>query len=398
MDLLPELTREQLEQRLAALHLASLELVQETTPEILLERLAELARVQVEAEYAAVGVLDEEGRLERFIPVGIPEDMLEQMPHPPRGLGLLGALMDSEETIRIRDIQKDPRSAGFPPGHPPMRSFLGVPIRHVGRQLGQIYLTNKRSAPAFSDDDQTIIETLASYAAAALANARLLDKLRRGESQLRRLVVLEERDRIGMDLHDGVIQDIYAVGLTLEHARLLLRENPAKAEERIAQAVDGLNNTIRDIRTYILDLRPRKLIEENLMDGLRRLVDEFSANSLVKTVLQGPADDQMLLPESAALTLFHICQETLANVGKHAHARHVKVTVWKTGGRALLEVEDDGRGFDTARASQTIGHGLANMHTRAEHAGGEIEITSEPGRGTTVLVWVPIPESVHPSE
>ncbi len=389
----PALTREELEERLAALHQASLSLVQETSPELLLFRLVELARSLADAEYAAVGVLDDAGQLERFIPIGLSGEEQAHLEHPPRGLGLIGALMRGTETIRIPSIAADPRSVGFPAGHPLMISFLGVPIRHGSQQLGQIYLTNKRSAPEFSPDDQVIIETLAAYAASAMANARLLEQLRRGESQLRRLAVLEERDRIGMDLHDGVIQDIYAVGLTLEHARLLLAGNPSGAGERIAQAVDALNNTIRDIRTYILDLRPRKLVEENLMDGLRRLVDEFRANSLVETTLQGPADDQVLLPGPAALALFHICQETLANAGKHAQARHVKVTIWKTAARVLLEIEDDGRGFDAARASLTIGHGLANMHTRAEQVGGEIEITSEPGRGTTVLVWVPAPEN-----
>jgi signal transduction histidine kinase len=218
----------------------------------------------------------------------------------------------------------------------------------------------------------------------AIENARL-------NIQQRRLAVLEERERIGMDLHDGIIQDIYAVGLTLEHARLLLMEDTSAARTRIEQAVSDLNSTIRDIRAYILDLRPRKLHEENLMDGLRRLVAEFRANTLVEVILKGPAEDRLFLPEGTALVLFHICQETLANAAKHAHARHVTVTVWTVAGRALMEISDDGRGFDTSQVQLTLGHGLSNIHTRAVNAGGEVEITSEPGSGTTVLVWVPLP-------
>lgn len=559
-----QLTREQLEDRLAALHRVSLELVRDISLESLLERIATLACGQVSARYAAVGVLGEEGKLEKFIPIGMDQADIERMPHPPVGKGLIGALMCASQPIRVSKISADPRSSGFPPGHPPMDSFLGVPIRHGEEQLGQIYLTNKTTGSEFTADDEAVIQTLAAYAAAALSNARLVERLtqrekalrRRNENlalldhlastlaatadieqilekaldqvidylnldageiflrqesgkglqlflhkgdklsrlwsrnsfdlgegavgkavateqpqiidlpplrlvpangwlldralytggpnqvacfplngrsgvfgvlciassheqplddlekqflssisfwigsaiensrlkvQQRRLAVLEERERIGMDLHDGIIQDIYAVGLTLEHARLLLEEEPAAARLRIEQAVSDLNSTIRDIRAYILDLRPRKLHEENLMDGLRRLVAEFRANTLVEVNLQGPPGDELRLPEAPALALFHICQEALANIAKHAHARHVTVTVWATSDRALLEVEDDGRGFDAATASLTIGHGLSNMQTRAVNAGGEIEITSEPGAGTTVLVWVPLP-------
>jgi signal transduction histidine kinase len=559
------LTREQLEDRLAALHRASLELVRDVSPESLLERIAALACEQVAARYAAVGILDETGRLEKFITIGMSAAEVARMPHPPLGKGLIGALMHAAHPIRIPMISADPRSVGFPAHHPRMDSFLGVPIRHGDQLLGQIYLTNKIGAPAFTADDQAVIETLAAYAATALSNARLVERLTRGEAALRRrnenlallnnlastlaasadidqildkalaqvidylnldageifmrqeggkvlqlflhqgeklprlwsqsqfadgegavgkaaaggqpqlldlselrrgpangslldhalyqggpnqvacfalngrsgvfgvlcvassheqplddlemqflssisfwigaaienarlkvqqrrLAVLEERERIGMDLHDGIIQDIYAVGLTLEHARLLLDDEPLAARQRIEQAVNDLNSTIRDIRAYILDLRPRKLHEENLMDGLRRLVAEFRANTLVDVNLQGPQGDQLNLPEAPALALFHICQEALANVAKHAHARHVTVTAWVTSGRALLEIEDDGRGFDATSMLASIGHGLSNMQTRAVNAGGEIEITSEPGAGTTVLVWVPLPD------
>jgi two-component system, NarL family, sensor histidine kinase DevS len=560
------LTREQLEERLVALHRASLELVQNISPESLMERIATVACEQVSARYAAVGILGEDGTLEKFIPIGITPAEIRRMAHPPVGKGLIGALMHGEKPICIPEIGADPRSSGFPRHHPHMSSFLGVPIRRGDQQLGQIYLTNKLTGGDFTQDDQAVIEMLASYAAVALSNARLVEKLTRGEAALkrrnenlallndlaitlaasvdidqilnkalaqvinylnldageiflrqegsktlqllihqgehlprlwsqdqfltgegavgqasaagmpqlidlsalrrsapgngymlahslyesgpnqvacfplngrsgvfgvlcvasshsqplddlemqflssisfwigaaientrlkvqqRRLAVLEERERIGMDLHDGIIQDIYAVGLTLEHARLLLDEDTGASRQRIEQAVSDLNSTIRDIRAYILDLRPRKLHEENLMDGLRRLVAEFRANTLVEVSLQGPPGDRLLLPEGPASALFHICQEALANVAKHAHSRHLSVAVWTTPNRALLEISDDGRGFDAGQAPQTIGHGLANMQTRAANAGGEVEITSEAGVGTTVLVWVPIPD------
>ena len=235
------------------------------------------------------------------------------------------------------------------------------------------------------EPDVQFSHAIAAWMATAIENIRL-------NIQGRRLAILEERDRIGMDLHDGVIQSIYAVGLTLEHARLLLKEDPAKATSRIEQAIADLNNTIRDIRAYILDLRPRQLKDENLMQGINRLVQEFRANTLVDVTLNGPIDGVANLPNAQAIALFHICQEALANIAKHAKARHIEVTVWTTAERALLEIHDDGHGFELGNTRLSIGHGLSNMETRALNAGGEVDISSAPGEGTTVLAWVPFPE------
>jgi two-component system, NarL family, sensor histidine kinase DevS len=552
------LTYEQFEERLAALHQASLELVQDNSIETLLERIANIAKEQVSARYAAVGMLGENGELERFIPIGMEPELIQKMKEPPTGKGLIGLIMRGLETIRIVDIQNDPRSAGFPRFHPHMTSFLGVPIHLGTRNLGQIYLTDKQDSSEFTFEDQQVIETLAGYAAVAISNALLYARLkqrdqvltRRNENllllndlatnlasftdmdeilnsvliqvmdhlnldvgeifllqetsrmlklvqhrsltvkrlwkqkqfqvgegtvgmtaqslhptqielvrsndqnldpaildghfrllacfplsgqsgalgvlcvatrqtkafddldlqfltiisswvgtviensrlniQQRRLAVLEERERIGMDLHDGVIQSIYAVGLTLEHAQLLLDEDTSKAKERISQAINELNGTIRDIRSYILDLRPRQLHGENLMQGIQRLVSEFRVHTLIDVNLQGSKTELEDLPESQAVALFHICQESMANIAKHAHARHVDVAVWTAADRALLEVRDDGRGFDLGRTRQTLGHGLANMQTRARNANGDVDITSEPGQGTTLLAWVPL--------
>lgn len=552
------MTREQIEGRLIALHRASLELVGNLSLETVLERIVNLAREQAGARYAALGVLDEDGNLEKFIPVGMSPAEINRMDHPPLGRGLIGAIQRERSTIRVAEMRKDRRSAGFPPNHPPMRSFLGVPILLGERLLGQIYLTDKEDYPEFTPDDELVIETLAAYAAVAITNARLYESslgrdrmltqrnndlallndiatalanpqeineileqtlgrvmqylnveageiflgeedsqemtlmLHRGEApeafwtqesfmpgegfigivaetgkpllttapqydfrflrrgvveagfrciaciplsargkvvgvlgvatrrernldqrelnllvsigalagmaiengrlnrQARRLAVLEERDRIGMDLHDGIIQSIYAVGLALDFARMELEDDPAHAQEKIQQAIQGLNSTIRDIRSYILDLRPRQFRGEDLMEGLKRLVDEYRANTLAEVTLGGPEDGKVSLPPAHAVALFHICQEALANVAKHAHARHTTVQVWKAPERVLLEVADDGPGFDLRKMSVTLGHGLSNMHTRARKVGGDVEITSEAGNGTSVLAWVPV--------
>lgn len=551
------LTRQQLEERLIALQQASLQLVEDVSLESLLERIATVACEQAQAQYAALGVQGADGRLKQFITVGMSDAEIRRIPHPPVGLGLLGALMDTDESIRIPDIHGDSRSIGFPKNHPAMIPFLGVPIRLRDDQLGQIYLTNKVGQPEFTADDEQIIQLLAAYAAVAIHNARQYDELRERDQALtrrnqdltllnniaevltsyldheeilektlslvmdymeveageiflldndgqtlrlalhrgqaaaafrnrkqfklgegikglvaqtgqaivshdlahdvrylhdtvveagfkqmacfpltssgnvigvlsavtrssvpldeqdiqvitaigswaglaienarlhndaRRLAVLEERDRIGMDLHDGIIQSIYGVGLALEHARLTVQEDPGQSQERIQQAIDSLNQTIRDIRSYILDLRPRQLGDENLMDGLKRLLAEFRSNTLAEGTLSGAPKDVAELPQAHATALFHICQEALANAAKHAGAKKVEVSVWATPQRVMMEIRDNGKGFETAKMNATLGHGLSNMQTRIHQVGGEVEISSVTGEGTSILAWVP---------
>ena len=552
------LSREELQDRLIALHQASLELVKNVSLETLLERITSLACNQSGAKYAALGVLDDEGKLKQFITVGMNAGEIKQMPHPPRGLGLIGALMRGDSgTIRIPEIEDDPRSVGFPENHPEMHSLLGVPIRLGERQLGQIYLTDKMDGAEFTHDDEKIIEMLASYAGVAIENARLYKRsqeheatltsrneqlallnqilsalsssleleeilnktlallmahfqveageiflmeedgetlrlvLHRGEAaeafwtrtrykigegmvgkaaqmlepiinnhleqdelvtrqavvdagfkqitciplttrgevvgvltiatrnrkaisksglqllmsvaagagtaienaqlhaNVRRLAVLEERERIGMDLHDGTIQSIYGVGLALENARMLLRDNPQVAEDRLQKAMEDLNHTIRDIRNYILDLRPRQLHGESLIEGLGRLITEFRQNTKLEVSLAGPKEPLTDLTQVNAMSLFHICQEALANIAKHAKASKVSIDLWATSERILLEVSDDGQGFELDKVNKTVGHGLANMLTRVQNVGGDLDISSAPGEGTSILAWVP---------
>ncbi|MFU8826347.1 MAG: sensor histidine kinase, partial [Brevefilum sp.] len=154
------------------------------------------------------------------------------------------------------------------------------------------------------------------------------------------------------------------------------------------------NSTIRDLRAFIMDMRPRQLYEENLMDGLQRLVNEFQVNSLLEASLSGPSDGLGDLPDPQAIALFHIGQEALANVAKHAQAKKVEVMVWSTSDRVLMEVHDDGRGFDPHMVQLTLGHGISNMQTRARNVGGDLEITTEPGEGTTIMAWVPFSQDL----
>jgi two-component system sensor histidine kinase DevS len=376
------LTREQLQERLIALHKASLELVKDVSLDHLLERIAKIACEQSDARYAALGVLDESGKLVKFITLGMTDDEIKLLAHPPVGKGLIGELMDTEVPLRVPVIQEHPRSSGFPANHPRMVSFLGVPIRAGNQQLGQIYLTNKIGASEFTADDEKIIQMLAAYATAAIQNARL-------HENTHRLAVLEERERIGMDLHDGIIQAIYGVGLSLESALHSFDDEPEDAKTRVRHSIDGLNQAIRDLRGYILDLRPRQMGNEGLMSGLNRLITEFRVNTLANVQLTGTENEVEDLPQSHSMVLFHIGQEALANVAKHAKAKQVDISLWSTDERVLMEIHDNGKGFEMEKMNASIGHGLANMQTRVRAVGGDVDISSVVDEGTTVLAWVP---------
>ena len=376
------LTREQLQERLIALHNASLELVKDVSLDHLLERIAKVACEQADARYAALGVLDEHGKLVKFISVGMTDDEIKLIAHPPVGKGLIGELMDTEIPLRVPVIREHPRSSGFPAYHPNMVSFLGVPIRAANHQLGQIYLTEKIGASEFTADDEKIIQMLAAYAAAAIQNARL-------HENTHRLAVLEERERIGMDLHDGIIQAIYGVGLSLESALHSFEDDPQDAKTRVQRAIESLNQAIRDLRGYILDLRPRQMGNEGLMSGLNRLITEFRANTLANVQLAGTENELKDLPQSHSIVLFHIGQEALANVAKHARAKQVDISLWSTDERVLMEIHDNGKGFEMEKMNASIGHGLANIQTRVRAVGGDVDISSVIDEGTTVLAWVP---------
>jgi len=368
-------------QALDALNQAALAIAGELDSDKVLQQIVDTARNLVGARYAALGVPGQDGHLARFLTSGMKKEDQERIAHPPRGRGLLGALVGERSSIRVKHIQEDPRSVGFPEGHPPMTSFLGVPIIAAGEPLGNLYLTDKNDYDEFSEADQRLVEMLAAHAAIAIQNAMLYE-------QVERLAVLEERTRIGMDLHDGVIQSIYAVGLTLESIYLSLPADEFESAKLLDTAIEGLNDAIRDIRNFILDLRPRRF-SGDLSQGLARLVREFQANTMVPVTM---TISQQLdnLPAPTARALFLTTQESLANIARHARAGNVILTLMRSNSAVMVVIEDDGRGFDPNDDSRQVGHGLANMQARAEGMGGMFRLRSAVGQGTTVTLKIPL--------
>lgn len=369
---------------LEALNEAGLAMAAELDLDKVLQLIVDSARDLVEARYSALAVGDWRGggpgSTQQFVHSGMTPAQARSVKHWPRGVGLLGAVIHEQHSIRATDIGQDPRSSGFPAGHPVMSSFLGVPIIGASETLGNLYLTDKRSGEQFTEEDQRLVEMLAAHAAVAIQNARLY-------SEVERLAVLEERSRIGMDLHDGVIQSIYAVGLTLESARLALPDGSEETSELLDVAIGALNDSIRDIRNFILDLRPRRFSGDAQM-GLASLIREFQANTMIPVNMSMPEPlDELELP--AARAIFLTTQEALANIARHARAAEVDVQLETGPDGVTLTIKDNGQGFDTDSEAMRIGHGLANMQARAEGLGGAFTVRSARGQGTTITVVIP---------
>jgi signal transduction histidine kinase len=512
--------------------------------EAVLRQIVEAAVELVSARYGALGVIGD-GRLAEFIPVGLDESEIAAIDHWPEGRGILGKLITDPRPLRLHDISADPGSGGFPEGHPPMRSFLGVPIRIRDEVYGNLYLTEKRGGD-FDEEDEALVQALAAAAGVAIENARLYAEARRQQQWLRataevtqrllsgdqpgdvlglvtqqalemsgadlvvlalptgdrrqlviehasgdgaagalglvlpaegsasgivmasgkpltvenfsadprvapvarrhmplgpavlfplgpagnvrgvltagrqqgafplappavemvttfaaqagiglelaehrrdaqRLALFEDRDRIARDLHDQVIQRLFATGMSLQGAAARMR-NP-EAGRRVEQAVDALDETIRDIRAAIFRLQSRGEADgARLRTRILAVIEEMTESLGFAPALRlaGPLDTQV--PGPIARHLLAALREALANAAKHAHASRVDVSV-EAGPDLTLTVRDDGVGLpETARRS-----GLGNLANRAGELGGSFRAAPAGGGGTELEWRVPLP-------
>jgi signal transduction histidine kinase len=527
---------------------ASLSLTSELSLDAVLKKVVNVAREQIGARYAALSVLNPDGHIGQFITDGISDDERAAIGPPPHGHGLLGVLLHEGTSLRLDDIGADPRSVGFPPNHPPMKSLLGVPVGARGQKLGNLYLTEKPGG--FTERDEDLLHLLSAHAAVAIANARLYETERlradqwkalfelsrqitfssepgplldsvveratrlvdaelglillrsegialhiaahqglrttpplgaldvpphgilqhildtgeraivldrsmdprmhggpllllqeeglhssvevplKGKDEvfgillvgnreqtvfteqqaelletfgnltaaaietrqlydkLDSLARLEERERIGMDLHDGVIQSIYAVGLHLEDLADRLPESAAELRPDVERAMDDLNKVIKDIRSYIFDLRPQLSQVHDLPEALSQLAEQFRVNTLITIDLD--IDEPFISAggEAEAMAFFHIAQEALNNVSKHSKARLVNVTL--TCAPLTLEIADNGVGFEVPGDDlPSYRNGLRNMRDRARSVGALLTYESTPGEGAKIRVRLP---------
>ena len=514
--------------------------------EMVLRQIVEAAVKLVSARYGALGVIGEGGRLVEFVPVGLGESQIAAIHHWPEGRGLLGELITNPRPLRLHDVSADSRSSGFPDGHPPMRSFLGVPVRVRDEVYGNLYLTEKQGGADFDEDDEALVVALAAAAGVAVENARLYAEARRQQQWLRanaevtrrllsgdeprevlelvaqqalemsgadlvmlalpaggreqlvvehacgdgaaealglvlsaagsasgivmasgkplamddfstdervaavarehvrlgpavlvplgpagdvrgvltagrhvgalplspsavemvitfaaqagiglelaehrrdsqRLALFEDRDRIARDLHDLVIQRLFATGMSLQGATALM--SGSEAVLRVEHAVDALDETIKDIRSAIFQLQSRGSPEADSVRGrILAVVEEMTDPLGFAPGLRMAGQLDTRVPEHIADQMLAALREGLANVAKHARASRVDVTV-ETGSDLVLVVRDNGVGL----TKTTHRSGLANLSARAAQLRGTLR-TAAASDGSTELVWrVPLP-------
>jgi signal transduction histidine kinase len=266
-----------------------------------------------------------------------------------------------------------------------MHSVLGTPVTALGRTFGNLYLTEKQGSDTFDEEDEAALVILAVQAGVAIENARLYEEAGRVERELLRLEVLEERERIAKELHDGVIQSLFAVGMGLQGAAAMARDE--EIARRVESAVEEIDRAIRDLRNYIFGLRPGILADRQLDQALNELAEEFSERSGVVTVVDVDEEVASELSSKAA-DVVQLVREALSNVGRHAEATTCRVSLRRGDDGAVLEIDDDGRGFDTSEPKQ--GMGLGNLRERVERLGGALEIESVVGDGTAVRAGIPL--------
>ena len=380
VDALARVRASRAERQLAALDQAVRGISGELDVDRVLQLITDRVRELVDAEYAAIGIVDGTGAIERFITSGISAEERTAIGDLPRGHGLLGLIIRENRAYRIPTIAHHPESYGFPPNHPPMSSFLGLPITNRDQAVGRLYLTNKRSAEEFSEGDQELVEMFALHAGIAIENARL-------HTQVQRLAIVDERDRISRELHDNVIQSIYGQTLSLDDVPDLVDEDPDEARRRVDDSIDALHAVIRDIRNFIFGLRPVLLESGSLADGVEHLATELRRNGgvEVRVEIDDTASRLPALPIETVAELLAITREALSNVARHAGAETCEIRVSTEDGISL-EITDDGRGYDASAATARGHHGLANLRARAEGLGARLEVASAPGRGTRMIL------------
>ena len=547
--------------QLAALVESGINLASELELDVLLQRIADLSREVIGAKYGAVGVVDDKGKLVRFVHSGIGEEMVQQIGRLPRGDGVLGVLIEEGRPLRLHEIKDHPKSSGWPEHHPDMHSFLGVPITGPRRILGRLYLTEKENERDFSKDDERIAMMFAAQAGVAIENANLYEEVRSRSTELARrmnelssvervagllitegpaeealgsiahearrltnadsttislinestgelvvrfasegaasgesivgirlapgtskahsalsrlapevvedlaadpevhsetirklrhpragafvplvvrgkgvgvlsayhrevgqifheddlsilqimanhaaialenerltealkdLAVLEERERISKELHDGVIQSIYSVGLHLQGSMSLMKRDPDTASARIETSINELDNVVRDVRSYIFELLPRQAKERGVAETIRGLGRDLEVNTLANVEVFADEGVFLGLDEQRQSDVIQVVREIISNIARHAQAGHVVISATASGNELFVSVEDDGVGYDPGAVKR--GHGLDNVTRRAERLGGTVDIQRGDPTGMKHVLRIPHPQ------
>jgi len=364
---------------------AGIAITSELSLEAVLQKLVRIAAELTDARYSALGVIDRSGQeLERFVTHGLDDATRGLIGELPRGKGILGVLITDARPLRLDDLMTDPRAVGFPPNHPPMKSFLGVPVMTRGIAYGNLYLAEKQSGGSFSEEDEEVVILLAAQAAVAIDNAGSVQR-----DALRRAVQAQEaeRRRLARELHDETGQALTSMLLGLAAVE---RAETADEARVAAGALRGLVvETLQNVRRLAVELRPSALDDFGLEPALRRLGQSVKESGALDVQVETRLGSERLLPE-VETAVYRIVQEALTNVVKHAAAARVSIVVTRTPEKVALIIEDDGSGFDPS-AARTAGLGLLGMRERVQLLDGSLTIETTPGSGTTLAVELPLP-------
>lgn len=334
-----------------------------------LETTVTMAKRTTGARYAALGVIGAHKTLVDFVHTGIDPEQADAIGSLPVGKGVLGTLIRDPQPIRLEHISTHPDFVGFPENHPEMDPFLGVPIRAGDQVFGNLYLTDKPGG--FSETDESVAQALAAVAGGAISAAHL-------NQRLRRVALIEDRERIARDLHDAVIQDLFAVGLNLQG--LAATSSDPRVANRLDEAVDRIDQSIGSLRSFIFDLRSLDAAQTDPAKAFRRMVERIASPRGIN-VHTDVGDLGSIVPERLDDALL-IAREAVFNAVRHAHARNLTLEIERTEQILRIRVSDDGVGFDPQTAKH--GMGIDNMRKRAARSGGTLEIGRSSSGGTTV--------------
>ncbi|MGA2303263.1 MAG: GAF domain-containing sensor histidine kinase [Acidimicrobiales bacterium] len=346
---------------------------------VLLRHVVEVACSMTGARFGALGVLDEDhSALAEFITVGLGPDEVAQIGTLPTGKGVLGVLIADPMPLRLARIDSHVESYGFPPRHPPMTSFLGVPIKVRDEVYGNLYLTDKVGWSEFTREDEALVGALAVAAGIAIENARL-------HQRVQEVAVHDERDRMARDLHDTVIQRLFGAGLRLQGIAGAVRE--ADIARRMGAVVTEIDESITQLRSIIYALGlagGERDIRAKIITLLRDLAEVVGFE--VRSAFDGAVDSA--ISDEIAEHLLIIVREAVTNIGRHAHATEATVRVSVDADHCQLTVTDNGRGMGAGKTREG-GLGLANMRRRAEKLRGSFNLESPPSGGTSLTWRVP---------
>jgi signal transduction histidine kinase len=362
-----------------------------------LRHIAEAARILSHARYAALGVARADGQgLSEFVTTGLSNEEEMAIGPRPQGVGILRLLLQRSEALRIDNLGEHPNSVGFPANHPPMSSFLGVPIRRGETVIGSLYLTDKEDGCSFTEEDEAAVQALGAYAAIAIYNLQLIGRQR---ALVSGLITAQEEERraVAYDLHDGLTQYVMAAHAHLESFRRAhQKDNRERAERELEQGLRYLKEAVVESRRMVNGLRLLALDDLGLAGALEQLVVEEKNRAAWQDAdfIHNITGKRYLKAQETAI--YRVAQEALNNARKHAHTKGVRVTLLETRRspaqtpQLTLEVRDQGQGFVLEEKIGDYAHlGLQGIIERIHLMDGTYTITSAPGEGTTIRAVFP---------